>query len=121
LIATADYLSEFQTATDLGVHLKDDDGVAVTDARAELGEVNTRVLDLAIAQSEDIESRLREVGVRVLRGAARLLSASRVEVTEDGEDGTEQLVDADVVLLATGATPRVMASAQPDGERILTW
>ena len=33
---------------------------------------------------------------------------------------TEEL-DADVVLIATGATPRVMGSAVPDGERILTW
>ena len=36
------------------------------------------------------------------------------------DDGTETL-DADVVLVSTGATPRVLASAQPDGERILTW
>ena len=28
---------------------------------------------------------------------------------------------ADVVLVATGATPRVLDDAQPDGERILTW
>src|SRR4029079_5489122 len=28
---------------------------------------------------------------------------------------------ADVILVATGATPRTMASAMPDGERILTW
>lgn len=118
LIATADYLSEFQVATDLGLHLRGDDEVAVTDARAELGEVNTRVLELALAQSEDIETRLREVGVRVLRGSARLLSASQVEVTGEAE---RELIGADVVLLATGATPRVMATAQPDGERILTW
>lgn len=129
LIATADYLSEFQTATDLGVHLKAHEGAVVTDAEAELGEVNARVLDLAVAQSEDIESRLREVGVRVLRGAARLLSASQVEVTGAVGGGGQadpageaiERIDADVVLIATGATPRVMATAQPDGERILTW
>ncbi|MDQ3113880.1 MAG: NAD(P)H-quinone dehydrogenase, partial [Actinomycetota bacterium] len=34
--------------------------------------------------------------------------------------GTEDL-DADVVLVATGAHPRVLAEATPDGERILTW
>ena len=28
---------------------------------------------------------------------------------------------ADVVLIATGATPRVLAGGRPDGERILTW
>ena len=38
----------------------------------------------------------------------------------DTEDGREE-IEADVILLATGAAPRVMASAQPDGERILTW
>ncbi len=37
--------------------------------------------------------------------------------TADGELDLE----ADVVLVATGATPRVMDSARPDGERILTW
>jgi len=36
-------------------------------------------------------------------------------------DTTQQSVSADVVLVATGATPRVMDSARPDGERILTW
>jgi dihydrolipoamide dehydrogenase len=30
-------------------------------------------------------------------------------------------VDADVILIATGATPRTMPTAEPDGERILTW
>jgi pyruvate/2-oxoglutarate dehydrogenase complex dihydrolipoamide dehydrogenase (E3) component len=30
-------------------------------------------------------------------------------------------VDADAVLLATGARPRELAAARPDGERILTW
>ena len=29
--------------------------------------------------------------------------------------------DADVVLIATGASPRILPSAQPDGERILNW
>jgi dihydrolipoamide dehydrogenase len=30
-------------------------------------------------------------------------------------------IDADVVLLATGATPRIIPGAEPDGERVLTW
>src|ERR671928_109176 len=29
--------------------------------------------------------------------------------------------DADVMLIATGATPRVLPGAEPDGERILDW
>jgi dihydrolipoamide dehydrogenase len=36
-------------------------------------------------------------------------------------DGAVDDLEADVVLIATGATPRVLPSAVPDGERILTW
>ena len=36
-------------------------------------------------------------------------------------DGTEQTLGADAILLATGAAPRTLPTAQPDGERILTW
>ena len=46
------------------------------------------------------------------------MSSSEVLVTTDT---TQQSVSADVVLVATGATPRVMDSTRPDGERILTW
>ncbi|WP_030527706.1 NAD(P)H-quinone dehydrogenase [Phycicoccus jejuensis] len=114
LISTADYMSDFETAADLGVHLEDQEGDEVSDAIADLPEVNRRVLRLARAQSDDIRARLREVGVRVVEGTGSLVSSSTVRVDD------EQL-DADVVLVATGASPRVMDTAVPDGERILTW
>jgi pyruvate/2-oxoglutarate dehydrogenase complex dihydrolipoamide dehydrogenase (E3) component len=107
-----------EVAGELGVHLEDAEGNEVTDAVAALGEVNARVMALARAQSQDIETRVREVGVEIIRGTGRLVSSSEVLVTTDT---TQQSVSADVVLVATGATPRVMDSARPDGERILTW
>ncbi|HEV7194342.1 MAG TPA: NAD(P)H-quinone dehydrogenase, partial [Pedococcus sp.] len=85
----------------------------------ELAAVNSRVLALAAAQSRDIGSRLAGDGVTVLAGTGRLVSAGQVQATL--ADGSVQTLTADVVLLATGATPRVMSTAQPDGERILTW
>ncbi len=118
LIATADYLNEFGTAAQLGVHLEDAAGEEVSDAVADLHEVNARVLDLAAAQSDDIRTRVTEVGVRVIVGTGVLVSPTKVRA--ETPDGPEDL-DADVVLLATGASPRVMDSACPDGERILTW
>ena len=36
-------------------------------------------------------------------------------------DGGTETLGADVVLVATGAHPRVLPEAEPDGERILTW
>ncbi len=119
LISTADYLSDFATATDLGVHLEDHDGDPVADAVADLPEVNRRVVALAAAQSSDITARLAEVGVSIVTGTARLTSPTTVRV--EAGDGSSRDLEADVVLVATGATPRVMDTAVPDGERILTW
>lgn len=118
LIATADYMSEFETAHELGVHLQDQEGDDVSDAHAHLAEINQRVLDLAAAQSADISKRLEEVGVRIVRGSGHLASPTSVVATT--EEGQEEFT-AEVVLVSTGATPRVLASAVPDGERILTW
>jgi dihydrolipoamide dehydrogenase len=36
-------------------------------------------------------------------------------------DATEETIEAEVVLIATGASPRVLPGAEPDGERILNW
>lgn len=112
LIATSDVLTEVSGAGELGIELPSHVG-------ADLERVNQRVLLLATAQSEDIAARLETSGVRYLCGTARLASPS--EVVVEGKDGETQTVTADAVLVATGAHPRVLETAQPDGERILTW
>ena len=121
LISTAEYLSDIGTAAVLGVHLAGRDGGEAQDASADLPEVNRRVLELATAQSADIAARLGEVGVRILAGQATLTSPTSVHVEGEEVEGGALDLDADVVLVATGAAPRVMDTAVPDGERILTW
>ena len=37
------------------------------------------------------------------------------------ENGQQKILEADVVLVATGSSPRELPDAKPDGERILTW
>ena len=51
--------------------------------------------------------------------APHVTAPHMVEVTPDG--GAAEALPADVVLVATGATPRVLPDAVPDGERILNW
>jgi len=58
LISTADFMSQFETASDLGVHLEDNEGDEVSDSVAALTAVNRRILALAAAQSRDIGARL---------------------------------------------------------------
>ncbi len=90
-----------------------------------LTQVNSRVKSLARAQSADIRSQLQREGVRLLSGTARLhdsqpgLAAHQAQVTLDSGGMTN--IDADVILVATGSSPRILPDAVPDGERILTW
>lgn len=122
LISTSTMMGALDRARDLGVHVGVG-GAGTTElaavARPDMGQVNDRVLGLARAQSADIRARLVADGVRVVAGAARLLSPSAVRA--DPYEGGHEDFFADVVLIATGARPRELPSAIPDGERILTW
>jgi dihydrolipoamide dehydrogenase len=111
LIATSDLLTEGRSAAELGVDVP-------TDARVDLAAVNARVLDLAAAQSADIAERLQVSGVELVSGLGRLDPVGGVVVASEAG---ERHLPADGVLIATGAHPRVVDSALPDGERILTW
>ncbi|MCW2748870.1 MAG: NAD(P)H-quinone dehydrogenase [Nocardioidaceae bacterium] len=112
LIATADLLDDVSGAEQLGIRTSGD-------ISADLGAVNERVIKLALAQSADIARRLERDKIRVVAGIARLDGPDKVAI--EGNDGSTESLAADVILIATGAHPRVVDSALPDGERILTW
>jgi NAD(P)H dehydrogenase (quinone) len=99
--------------------------IDIDDAKISLPRIHARVKLLATQQSADIAADLLSKGVTLVAGHAELVDSTpglahhRVSVT--ATDGSITEYDADVVLIATGASPRVLPSAQPDGERILTW
>lgn len=116
LIATADLLAVTAEAGSLGIRV-DGDAPRGT-LSVDLSAVNHRVKELATAQSRDIEARLARDGVNYISGRGRLASSTRVLAsTSDGDVALE----ADVILIATGARPRILDDARPDGERIFTW
>jgi dihydrolipoamide dehydrogenase len=124
LIATAEVMTDMAQAATLGISFADSGGDAATQLRVDLAKVNARVKALAAAQSRDIEGRLTRRDIRIVNGIGRLgkgAGARGGEVIATAPDGTEQTLEADTVLIATGARPRVLDSARPDGERILTW
>ncbi|NED95171.1 NAD(P)H-quinone dehydrogenase [Phytoactinopolyspora alkaliphila] len=112
LIATAEVATEAGESGELGIAIGDDVGV-------DLARVNGRVRKLALAQSADTTASVERAGVRIVRGTGRLAPGDRV-VVDLHDGGTDEFV-SDVALIATGARPRILPDAQPDGERILTW
>ncbi|MBA3745696.1 NAD(P)H-quinone dehydrogenase [Sporichthya sp.] len=119
LIATAEAAWNAAESRRLGVKVRGAEDLGPSAFGVDLARVNTRVRALAQAQSTDIHDRLTIAGVRVLPGRGRLTSPTAV--VAEGNDGTEEELPADAILVATGARPRVLADAMPDGERILTW
>lgn len=105
--ATAEVVGRMASAPALGL-------TRTTPAlEVDLATVFARVNLLAGAQSADIKERIEQAGVRIVSGSARFVDKRTVAV------GDETLT-ADAVLIATGSSPRVLESAQPDGVRILT-
>ncbi|GMA20377.1 hypothetical protein GCM10025862_23980 [Arsenicicoccus piscis] len=110
LISTASFMTRLDDTRALGVHLEDPVSGHTSDpevddvAVADLPIINRRILDLASAQSADIQARLESEGVRILRGVGRLVGPLEVEATP-ADGGDPERLTADVVLVCTGATP----------------
>ncbi len=117
-IASTGVRTDLRRASDLGINL---------DGRVEvrLPEVHARVKALAQAQSSDIRAKLQAAGIEVLTGRGELIDQTAGLATHLVRgllaDGRERVIEAEVVLIATGASPRVLPGAEPDGERILNW
>ncbi|MGI5145628.1 NAD(P)H-quinone dehydrogenase [Plantactinospora sp. CA-294935] len=119
-IASSEVVTGYRDTEEFGVHSDGLDAITV-DAPTVYG----RVKRLALAQSADIQAKLIKAGVTFVSGRARLGEDTlghthRVLVTPPDGDSTYSM-DASTVLIATGATPRVLPTAVPDGERILDW
>src|SRR5262249_17774480 len=118
-IASTELRTELRRAAHLGFDID------IADAKISLPEIHQRVKTLAAAQSADITADLLRMGVELIAGRGELVDATpglaRHRIKVPAPDGATMVRDADVVLIATGASPRILPSAQPDGERILTW
>jgi dihydrolipoamide dehydrogenase len=126
LIATAEAANAIGEASDLGVQFfaRGETGRAVRpEIAVNLHAVNQRLLRLARQQSEDMKTQLSRAGVRIVQGDGRLDGPNRIIVsTGKGKKATDfDQVDADTLVISVGASPRILDSALPDGERILTW
>ena len=118
LIATAGVITAAGSSASLGVRL---DGQPPTAANfgVDLRAVNARINALAAAQSQDITASLVAQGVKLISGHAELRGPRIVSISTS--DGVITEITAEIILIATGARPRQLPEALPDGERILDW
>jgi dihydrolipoamide dehydrogenase len=119
-IASSEVVTGYRDTEEFGVR---SGGLAAVTVDAPA--VYARVKRLARAQSGDIHAKLAKAGVTVVAGRARLGEDTlghthRVRVMPADGDAPYD-IDAGTVLIATGATPRVLPDAVPDGERVLDW
>ena len=122
LIATAEAVDEAAASGYLGVRINGHPADKA-DFSVDLATVNTRVMELARAQSNGVAKSLDEAGVRIIKGHGQLTGDDAVTITttNDDDNTSTKTIPADFILIATGARPRVLPEAMPDGERILTW
>jgi len=116
LIVAAEAMGWMGQADRLGVRI---DGAAGSVDRTSIDfpTLADHVLTLGRNQSADIEKKVGKVGAVVIRGTGRIAAPNEVAVTL--EDGREERLPADVVLVATGSTARTLPFFTPDGERVL--
>ena len=106
LVSTAEVRTSVAEADSLGL--------SCSQAPVDAKRLNGRIKSLASAQSNDIRSRLIREGVEVIAGNGWLIGPGQVAVGD-------QRISADAVLLALGASPRIIPGSEPDGERVLDW
>jgi pyruvate/2-oxoglutarate dehydrogenase complex dihydrolipoamide dehydrogenase (E3) component len=111
LIESSTTMTSLSRSASLGIQISNGKNADLT---PDVPALNTRIKALAHAQSHDIGERVAAEGVTVVSGRAKFVGPRTVACGD-------VTLTADVVLIATGATPRILPDAMPDGERILTW
>lgn len=93
-------------------------GLENRDAEIDVDALTNRIEGIKNRLSRDVETLLTSQGVKILRGTATLVDRTHVRVSL--LDGTQEVIEADDILISTGSRPRIPNFVQPDGERILT-
>jgi dihydrolipoamide dehydrogenase len=109
MIATGGALAAVRRSPEMGLSA----GTASVDAAA----VTARIKAIEAQLEHGTHRLLDSQGVRIIRGAGRLVGAH--EIVVDTPEGAVEIA-ADVIVLATGSRPRLPDWAEVDGTRVLS-
>jgi dihydrolipoamide dehydrogenase len=110
LLHAADTLSAIRGASDLGI------GIA-GDVTIDIARMVERSRAVSNRLRQGVQYLLKKHRVDVIRAHARFSDAGTVRVTGEEIEG-DRLLQADAILVATGASPRALETLPVDGERI---
>jgi dihydrolipoamide dehydrogenase len=97
-------------------HAKDY-GIEVSGAKQDFKQVVSRSRGVADGMSKGIAFLMKKNKIEVIQGFGKLISASKVEVTE--ASGSKKTIDAKHIILATGARSRELPNIKIDGKKVI--
>ena len=123
LLKSAQVYNYTKHLADYGVELRNADGTPVeADAvvsYADIKKVVERERGVSAQMSKGIEFLFKKNKITVLKGTAKILSGSQVEVTPEAEES--YTVEASHIIVATGSRPNSLPFAPIDGEKIISY
>jgi dihydrolipoamide dehydrogenase len=94
-----------------------DYGITVGAPKADFGGMVKRSRDVAEGMSGGVKFLLKKNKVDVIKGNGKLLAGRKLEVT--AEDATVQVLEADHIIVATGARSRQLPSLPQNGKTVI--
>ena len=123
LLKSAQVYNYTKHLSDYGVELRNADGTPVeADAvvsYADIKKVVERERGVSAQMSKGIEFLFKKNNITVLKGEAKILSGSAVEVKP--AEGDAYIVEAKHIIVATGSRPNSLPFAPIDGEKIISY
>ena len=110
MIATGGAMSLMKDAEEMGL--------AHVDVRLDFEALRNRIVDIENRLEKSTTDVLTSQGIRLIEGTGKLIGPHKVEATTNA--GEIEILDADVIVLATGSRPRIPDWASIDAERVLS-
>lgn len=98
-------------------HAKDY-GITVGDAQEDFDAVIKRSRNVAAGMSKGIEFLMKKNKIEVIKGFGKVVAKNKIEVDNDGK---KQAVEANHIILATGARARELPNIKIDGKKVVEY
>ena len=95
----------------------EDYGISVAKPKADFGGMVNRSRGVADGMSKGVTFLMKKNNIDVIMGDGKLLPGKKLEVT--AADGAKSTLEADHIIVATGARSRQLPSMPQDGEKII--